>query len=114
LRQLHAVGRKRHYIRLEASERADKRMNRSAVFKIPADDDRQALQFAFFLFQSVQVTEGLGRMLVSAVAGIDDGNIGILGHRLNRAVPVMAYHQHVSVTGNDPGGVGHRFTLGRR
>src|SRR5215471_19936814 len=66
LRQLHAVGRKRHYVCFEASERADQRMNRSAVLKIPADDDRQTLQFALFFFQSVEVTEGLGGMLVSA------------------------------------------------
>src|SRR5215813_6241360 len=51
-------------------------------------------------------------MLVSAVAGVDHGNIGIVGHRLNRAVPIMTHHQHVSVTGNDPSSVGNRFTLG--
>ena len=100
-----------------ASKRAraqTKRMNRSAVFKIAADDNRQTLQFALFLFQGVQVAEGLGRVLVSPVAGIDHGNIGIFGHRLNRAVPVMAYDQHVSVTGNDLGGVGDRFSFGGR
>ena len=114
MRQLHAVRRKRHDVRLEASQRANKRMDRSAVFKIAADDNRQALQFALFLFQGVQVAEGLGRVLVRAVAGINHGNIGILGHRLNRAVPIMAYHQHVSVTRNDPGGVGDRFSFGGR
>ena len=53
-------------------------------------------------------------MLMAAVARVDHRDIGILCDRLNRPVPVMAYHQDVGIVRDHPGRVGNGFALGRR
>ena len=51
-------------------------------------------------------------MFVAAVAGVDHRHIGMLRHRLHRAVPIVADDQHVGVTGNHLRRVRNSFAFG--
>ena len=57
-------------------------MDRAASFQVAGDRDLQVLEMLVLLLEGEEVAEGLGRMLVAAVAGIDDRDRRIVGGQL--------------------------------
>ena len=62
-----------------------------------------------------RIEQRLGRMLVLAVAGIDDGAGNLLGQKFDGARALVPHHQDIGVHGVEGhGGVEQRFALGDR
>jgi len=68
-----------------------------AVQDVAADRDGEPAEPAFAPANRQSVEQCLGRVLVTAVAGIDDGAVQFFGEQLNRARFGMADDQHVGV-----------------
>ena len=52
----------------------DQRMNRTSEFQVSAETNGQVIQVSFQGTDSQQIGKRLGRMLMSAVACVDDRN----------------------------------------
>ncbi len=66
---------------------------------VAADGDDEALDAAFVAADGERVEQGLGRVLVAAVAGVDDRAIDLLREQLNRARSVVAHDEDVGTHG---------------
>ena len=66
------------------------------------------------LLQGEEVAQGLGRMLMAAVAAVDDRDRRIVGGEPRRAVARMADDDQVGIVGDDPHRVGEALALGGR
>ena len=75
-------------------ERATRRMQ-----DVAADRDGQAVDAALVAADGEGVEQGLGRMLVAAVAGIDDRAVDLLRQQLDRARRMVAHDQDVGAHG---------------
>ncbi len=79
---------------------------------VAADRDGEALEPTLAAADGERVEQRLGRMLVAAVAGVDDGAIDLLRQQLHRARFRMAHHQHVGMhRGQRHRGVDQRFAF---
>ena len=58
----------------ESREGVGERVNGATVAQVSRENDVEPLDVASFDPQAVEVTEGLGRVLVAPVAGVDHGN----------------------------------------
>ena len=86
--------------RMPTSRNACSERARDARVEDVADDrDVQALEPAELLLDRVEVEQGLSRVLVLAVAGVDDVRVGDPRDELRRADLRMADHDHVGVVG---------------
>jgi len=75
----------------------DVRARHPAVQDVAADRHGQPAEPALASADRQRVEQGLGRVLVAAVAGVDDGAIDLLGQEMNRPRFGMADDQHVGV-----------------
>ena len=66
---------------------------------VAADGDDQALDATLVAADGERIEQGLGRMLMAAVAGIDDRAIDLLRQQLDRTRGVVAHHQNVGAHG---------------
>ena len=98
----------------EAGERIDERMNGAAALEVAGDRDLHVAQALVLRAQRKEVAQGLGRVLVAAVAAIDHRNLRILGGKAGGAVARMADDDDVGIIADHPDGVGEAFALGRR
>ena len=65
-------------------------MHRTTKFQIAAKTDREIVKTTFFTINGQQIGKRLGRMAVSAIAGIDNRNRCILcGDQSGKALVVM-------------------------
>ena len=99
--------------RAEARQRIDEGMDGAAAFEIAGNRDLHVLEALVLRLQREQVAQRLRRVLVAAVAAVDDGNLRIFGRQPRRAVARMADDDDVGVVGNDPDRVGEAFAFGR-
>ena len=63
----------------ESVEDVDVRAGDARVENVAADRDGQSRHAAFCAADRQRVQKGLGRMLMRAVSGIDDGTVDLLG-----------------------------------
>ena len=75
-------------------ERATRR-----VQDVAADGDRQPGDAALGAADGERIEQRLGRVLVRAVAGVDDGAVDLLRQQLDRAGRVVAHDQDVGAHG---------------
>ena len=66
---------------------------------VAADGDREPGDAALAPADGERVQKGLGRVLVAAVAGIDDRAVDVAGEQSHRTAVVMAHDQHVRMHG---------------
>jgi hypothetical protein len=92
-------GARRHdpHPRPHRVEQGNVRAGDTAVQDIAADRDDETAEPAFAAPDRQRVEQGLGGMLVTAVAGIDDGAVDLFGQQLNRARFGMTHDQHVGM-----------------
>ena len=86
----------------------------TSEFEVTAQADCQIFQSAKSAADGHQVGKGLGRMLMSAVTGIDDGNAGIHGGTQGSTFLWMAHSTDVCITADNADGIGNTFTFGCR
>ena len=87
------------HARAAEHERLDLRARDARVEHVADDRDVQALEAAERLLDRVEVEQRLRRVLVLAVAGVDDVRVGDRGDELRRADLRVADHDHVRVVG---------------
>ena len=114
LRQLHPGRRQRIDDGAEARQRIDERMDGAAAAQVAGDGDLHVLQVLVLRPQRKQIAQGLRRVLMAAVAAVDDRNRRVFGGEPCRAVARMADDDNVGIVGDDADGVGEALALGRR
>ena len=83
-----------------------------AVEDVPNDRDLQTLERFLMLQDGEGVEQGLRRMLVHSVTGIDDGNIEVLRHQVRRSRTRMPKDDRVRAhRAQSVAGVEQRFAL---
>ena len=97
-RQLQLLRRDKHKLDAGvAAERADERMDRASKLEVSAEADRQIVEAALFAVDCQKVWERLGRMVVSAVACVDDRNLRAHRSDKRRALLRVAHGNDVCV-----------------
>ena len=79
------------------SQAEDIRARDAAEENVADDHDVQAGDRAFPFADRVKIEQGLGRMFVRAVAGVDHAGLQALGEKLRRAGGTVAQDDHVGV-----------------
>ena len=103
-----------HDRRLQAGEGPHQRVHGAPVAQIAADLHGQPAEPALLAAQGVEVGQRLRRVLMRAVAGVDDRTLGMVGGDAGCALPRVTDHDGVGVALNHPDGVGDALALGRR
>ena len=98
---------------LIADHGLDEGVDGAAELQVAAQADGQTVQGALAAADGHQVGEGLGGVLVAAVAGVDDRDAGVAAGPQGSALLGMAHGHDVGIAGHHPDGVGHALTLGR-
>lgn len=76
-------------------------MDGAAIFQVADHGDVQVLKRALRLLNGEQIQQGLRRMLVSAVTGVQYRNAaGKFGRQTRRALLRVAHHNRVNVGAN--------------
>ena len=83
-----------------------------AVFEVTDHIDRESVEGALSLADGVHVKEGLGRMLVGTVSGIDYRNRGNAGSDCRSSLHRMTHHNHIHIVGDNFDGILESFSLG--
>lgn len=113
--QFHALGAGlEHDAGAEARQRIDEGMDGAATLEVSGDDDVEPLEPAMLVPECKEIAQRLRRVLVTAVAAIDDGHFGIFGGEHGGAVARVADHKDIGVARRDAHGIGKRLALGRR
>src|SRR5499427_3937551 len=111
-------GRGHHpHARAQRVEQDDVGARHARVGDVAADCDRERLDRSLVAAYGQRIEQGLGRMLVGAVAHIDHRAIDLAGQQFDRAGSLMADHQDVGAHGIErDGSVDQRLALahGRR
>src|SRR5579885_1092086 len=110
--ELHAGRGHRVDDRAEAGERVDEGVNGAAAAQVSGDRDLQALQLFVLALQREEIAERLCRVLVRAVAAVDDRDRRVFGGKPRRTVARMADDDDVGVVRDDADGVGETLALG--
>ncbi len=87
-------------------------MDCPAEFQVAAQTDGKIAKATFQGTDGQEVGQGLGRMLMPAVTGVDNGNGGPAGSYHGRALFRMTHGADVRIAGDDPDGVGYAFAFG--
>ena len=93
------VGRHHPHPGAHRQQQQDVRARHPAVQDVAADRHRQALDPALAAADGQRVEQGLGRVLVRPVAGVDDGAVDVPRQQGHGPAVLMAHHQHVRVHG---------------
>ena len=98
--------------RAEFEEAEDVRAGNAAEENIADDGDIEAFDFSEFLADGEDVEKALGRMLVRAVAGVDDAGVEPLGEELRGTRGAVSEDDDVGAEGLEiEGGVLERFAF---
>ena len=89
-------------------------MDGAAELEVAAQAHGQVVQMALQPVDGEQVGEGLGGMLVAAVAGVDEGAVHLGSGHGGSALLGMAHGDDVGIALHGAHGVGHALTLGGR
>jgi hypothetical protein len=90
----------------------DVRAGDAGMQDVAADRHQQALDAAFVAADGQRVEQGLRRMLMRAVTGIDHRAVELAGEQFDRAGGVMAHHKDIRVHGVEGDrGVDQRLAL---
>ena len=83
--------------RLEEMHRFEQRMNRAAIFQVADHRNRQVFERSLRLVDGVEVEHRLRRVLIRAVAGVDDGHLRNFTRIARSTFERMAHHDEVGV-----------------
>ena len=86
-------------------------MDRSAEFEIAANADRKVVEPALELADRHHIEQRLRGMLVSAVTGVDDRDIGVLRGDISGAFFVVPDGRDIRKAGDDADRIGNAFPL---
>ena len=99
-------------LRAELGQQMARGTGHAAVVDVADNRNLQSLERFLVLQDREGIEQSLGRMLVHAVAGIDDGNVEVLRHQVRRARGGMANHDGVRAhRAQRVAGVEQRFAL---
>ena len=87
-------------------------MDRAAELEVSAQADGQIVQPPLAAADGHQIRHGLGRVLVAAVACVDDRDAGITAGAARRTFFGVTHGDDVGVAGHHADGVGDAFALG--
>ena len=87
-------------------------MDGAAELQITAQTDGQIIQSAHAAANGHQVGQGLGRVLVTAVTGVDHRNAGVTGSTQRCALLGVAHGNDIGIAGHHPDSVGYALALG--
>ena len=96
---------------VEQAKRLGQRVHGAAIFQVTDEGDVEVVQTTLGLMDGEQVEQGLARMLVGAVAAVDDRHAGELGGQTGRALFRVAHHHRIRVGADDLDGVGQGLAL---
>lgn len=96
---------------VEQAEGLGQRVHGAAVFQVTDEGDVEVVQTTLGLMDGEQVEQGLARMLVGAVAAVDDRHAGKLGSQTGRALFRVAHHHRIRVGADDLDGVSQGLAL---
>ena len=97
---------------LAARHGLDEGVDGASKLEVAAQADGQVVQTALAAADGHQVGHGLGRVLVAAVACVDDRDAGVPAGPQRCALLGVAHGHDVGVAGDDADGVGHALALG--
>ena len=87
-------------------------MHRASVTQISAEPHRQVVQSSLFSLYGQQVRQGLGGMIVSAVAGIDHGHRRMSDSHRRGAFLRVAHGKNIHIARHHGDGIGKTFPFG--
>ena len=96
---------------IEVAHGLDEGVDCAAIFEVADECDVEVVECALSFTDGVEVEHALGRMLVGAVAGIDDGYGGHLGGIARGALFGISHDDEVGIAGNHDDGVVERFAF---
>jgi hypothetical protein len=110
-RQGQSLGGNQLNLHVVVSEQVHKRVHRSAVEKITQEGDGQALDSSKLLTDGEEIQEGLGRVLLAAVATVDDGNRAVLLGSMHTALLGVTEDNGITVASQSSESVLKSLTL---
>ena len=114
VRDAQLLGRNQHEAdALVPRERLDERVDGAAELEVAAQADGEVGEASLAAKDGHEVGEGLGRVLMAAVSGVDHRDAGIPRGPQRRALLRVAHRAHVGVAGDDADGVGDALALRR-
>lgn len=88
-------------VAVEFRQRLGQGVNRAAIFQVTHHGDVQVFQTALGLLNGEQIQQGLRRMLVGTVTGVQHRNTaGELGRQTGRALLRVTHYNRVNVGAN--------------
>lgn len=87
-------------------------MDGPAVLEVTAQRNVEARKAALLLPERIQIEEGLRGVLVTAVAGVHDGDAAVSGHQPRRAFPGVPDHEEVCELAYNAGRIRQALPLG--
>ena len=86
-------------------------MHGAPVFQVPDESHVQVVEGTLGFPDRIQVKKGLCRMLVGAVACVDNRYLADLAGKPGASFPRMAHYDDVGVIADGPDGIPERFTF---
>ncbi len=102
------------FISFEVAEGFGKRVDGAAELKVAAEADGQVVESPLLALDGEQVRERLRRVVVAAVTGVDDGDLGVHGGDERRALFRVAHGDDVGIAADGADGIGDALALRRR
>ena len=90
----------------------DERMDGPAELEVSAAADDEVVETALFPGDGQEVGQGLGRMVMSAVARVDDRDVDVVRGHIGSALFRMAHRDDVGEALDGPRGIGHALAFG--
>ena len=111
-RHAQLLGRDEHKAHsLVAAHRRNERVHCAAVVQVAANAYGQAVEGTLFVLYRQQVGQGLGRVIVPAVARVDYGHARVALADYRRALEGVAHRDYVGIAADNLEGVGDRLAL---
>ena len=95
------------------AERADERVDGAAKLEVAAEAHGQVVESPLLALDGEQVRERLRRVVVAAVTGVDDGDLGVHGGDERRALFRVAHGDDVGIAADGADGIGDALALRR-
>ena len=87
-------------------------MNGTTEFQVTTEANRKMIEAPFQAADRQKVCQCLGRMLMSAITGVDDRDTGMCSCDHRRTFLWMAHGADICKTGNNADRIGNAFSLG--